>query len=241
MAKFIKFTIDGEECMAQEGKYVVDAARENGIYIPTLCNVQGIKPKGACRICSVKINGRLMTACTTPVTDGMIIENDHADIQELRKSIIELLFVEGNHLCPSCEKSGSCELQALAYRFEMMVPRFPYFFPLREIDASHPKIIKDHNRCILCKRCIRVIKDKDGKNIFAFRDRGHHTGIYIDPELADNLTDELADKAADICPVGAILKRESGFKTPIGNRKYDQEPIGADVEKINPSNGRKKS
>lgn len=237
MAKFIKFTIDGEECMAEEGMYLVDAARENSIYIPTLCNIQGVKPKGACRICSVKINGRFMTSCTTPVTDGMVVEHDTSEIQELRKSIIEMMFVEGNHLCPSCEKSGDCELQALAYRFNMMAPRFSFLFPVREIDASHPKIIKDHNRCILCKRCVRVIKDEEGKSIFAFRNRGLDTEIYIDPELAGLLTDELADKAVEICPVGAILKREAAFRTPIGQRKYDKEPIGADIENHHDNKG----
>src|SRR6056297_1407189 len=116
----IKFTIDGVECMAEEGKYIVDAARDNGIYIPTLCNIEGVKPRGACRICSVIVNGRPMTACTTPVTDGMEIESDTEELQGIRKAIIEALFVEGNHFCPSCEKSGCCDLQALAYRYSMM-------------------------------------------------------------------------------------------------------------------------
>ena len=172
-----------------------------------------------------------MTSCTTPITDGMEIENNISEIIDLRNSIVELLFVEGNHLCPSCEKSGSCELQALAYRFHMSVPRFPYLFPTRNIDSTHPKIIKDHNRCILCKRCIRIIKDEDGKSIFAFWKRGHETKIYVDPDLADKLTDELAQKAMDICPVGAILKREKGFDIPMGQRKYDKEPIGSEIEK----------
>ena len=110
MAQLVKFTIDGNECMAEEGKFLVDAAKENHVYIPTLCNYEGLKPKGACRICTVKINGKLMTSCTTPVKDGMVIESNTDEIIDIRKSIVEMLFVEGNHLCPSCEKSGSCEL-----------------------------------------------------------------------------------------------------------------------------------
>jgi len=231
MGKLITFKIDGVECMAEEGIYIVDAARENGIYIPTLCNIPGVKPKGSCRICTVMVNGRPMTACTTPVANGMDIENDNPEIQELRKQIVELLFVEGNHFCPSCEKSGNCMLQALAYRLGMMVPRYPFMFPVRDVDASNPKIIKDHNRCILCKRCMRAIKTEDGKNIFAFGKRGHKAQINIDPELADQLTDELAQKAMDICPVGAILVKEKGYQTPIGQRKYDKEPIGSDIQK----------
>ncbi len=230
MGKVSTFTIDGVKCMAGEGSYIVDAARQNNIYIPTLCDVQGVPPKGACRTCTVRVNGKLMTSCTSRVHDGMEIENNVPELNDLRKSIIEMLFVEGNHLCPTCEKSGNCELQALAYRYAITVPRYPFLFPRRNIDFTHPRIIKDHNRCILCKRCIRVIKDKDGKNIFAFLNRGFKTRIYVDPDLAENLTEELAQKAVDICPVGAIIKRGQGFETPIGRRKYDKHPIGSELE-----------
>ncbi len=233
MNQIVKFTIDGTECMAQKGEYLVDAAKENGIFIPTLCNYPGIKPKGSCRICSVRVNGRLMTACTTPVTEGMDVENDVSDLNELRKSIIELLFVEGNHFCPACEKSGNCEMQALAYKYGIMAPRFPYAFPQREIDASNPKLIKDQNRCILCKRCIRAITDEKGRNIFAYKKRSNRVEIGIDPKIGKELTDEMAQKAMDICPVGALLVRGKGFDTPIGKRKYDLEPIGSDIEKMN--------
>ncbi len=231
MSTLIKFTIDGVECMAEAGTYIVEAARENGIYIPTLCNIRGVKPRGSCRICSVKVNGRPMTSCTTPVADGMEIENNTPEINDIRKAIIEALFVEGNHFCPACEKSGCCELQALAYRFKMMVPRFPYNFPRKEVDASSPKLIKDHNRCILCKRCIRAIKTEDGKNVFAFVKRGRNVRIIMDPVLGEQMSDELAQKAVEICPVGALLPREKGYQTPIGKRKYDLEPIGSDIEK----------
>jgi len=231
MSTLIKFKIDGVECMAESGAYIVEAARENGIYIPTLCNIQGVKPRGSCRICTVLVNGRPMSACTTPVASGMEIVNDTAELNDIRKAIVEALFVEGNHFCPSCEKSGNCELQALAYRFQMMVPRFPFDFPVRDIDASNPKIIKDHNRCILCKRCIRAIKTEDGKSVFAFKKRGRKLEINVDPDLGDLFTDELAAKAAEICPVGAILLRETGYEVPIGQRKFDKEPIGSDIEK----------
>jgi [NiFe] hydrogenase diaphorase moiety small subunit len=218
--------------MAARGEFILNAARENGIYIPTLCNYPGVKPKGGCRICTVRVNGRLMTACTTPVAEGMNIENEIKDIVELRRSIIELLFVEGNHFCPACEKSGNCELQALAYRFQMLVPRFPFQFPLRKIDASHPKIIKEQNRCILCKRCIRAIRDENGKSIFAYRRRSSRVEVVVDPKLGKQLTDELAQRAMDVCPVGSIIVKEKGFITPIGERKYDKLPIGSDIEKM---------
>lgn len=229
MSNLIKFKIDGAECMAAAGTFIVDAAKQNGIYIPTLCNMAGVKPQGACRICTVKINGRLMTSCTTPVTDGMEIENNSTDIVELRKSIVELLFVSGNHFCPACEKSGNCELQALAYIYQMMVPRFPYDFPRREVDASSPYIIKDQNRCVYCKRCIKSVKDDEGRSYFAFKHRGNHLEVVLDEEMGKTITIEKAELAMQNCPVGSILVKEKGFIQPIGERKFDKQPIGSDV------------
>ena len=232
MNKIVKLTIDGQECMANRDQYIVEVANENGIYIPTLCNYTGVTPKGGCRICTVRVNGKLSTACTTPVSEGMKIENNTSDLNHLRKSIIELLFVEGNHFCPSCEKSGNCELQALAYRFKIMAPRFPFMFPVRKVDASHPKIIKDQNRCILCKRCIRAIKDEKGRSVFAYRRRSSRVEVVVDSKLGKQLTDELAQKAMDVCPVGSILVKEKGFLIPVGERKYDNNPIGSDIENL---------
>ncbi|PKP54184.1 MAG: NADP oxidoreductase [Bacteroidetes bacterium HGW-Bacteroidetes-1] len=230
MSNLIKFKIDGVECMAEAGTYIIEAAKKNGVYIPTLCNMPNLKPKGSCRICTVKINGRLMTSCTTPVADGMEIESTSAEISELRKSIIELLFVSGNHFCPSCEKSGNCELQALGYLYQMMVPRFPFDFPVKGIDASSPKIIKDQNRCILCKRCIKSIKDAEDRSFFAFRGRGNHLEVVLDAELASTMTDAQAEEAMRNCPVGSIIVKEKGFAIPIGKRKFDHNPIGSNVK-----------
>jgi [NiFe] hydrogenase diaphorase moiety small subunit len=229
MSETIKFTIDGKEVVAKNGQNIIDAARENGIYIPSLCHITGVKAAGSCRICNVKVNGKFMTACTTPVGEGMLVENDTSEVNELRKSIVEVLFVEGNHYCPFCEKSGNCELQALGYRFNMMVPRFPYQFPVKEVDANSTLIYHDKNRCIACKRCVRSIK-KDGKNVFAFRERGHKLSVSIDNELASLLSEQEALEAMEICPVGAIIKKEIGFKIPIGQRKFDTQPIGSDIE-----------
>jgi [NiFe] hydrogenase diaphorase moiety small subunit len=230
MSQKVTFTIDGKSCTGEAGSFIVDAAAELGIYIPTLCHMKGEKPAGSCRICTVKVNGRSVAACTTPLEDGMVIENHTEELNEIRKVIVELMFVEGNHFCPSCEKSGNCELQAIAYRYQMMVPRFPYMFPMREVDATSPKIYLDTNRCIFCKKCVRSIKDEKGRSIFAFRNRGAHLEISMDKGLAAHMSDEQAQQAMDICPVGAILKKEVGFVVPIGQRKYDHVPIGSDIE-----------
>ena len=226
----IKFEIDGKTCYARPGQSIIDAAKDNGIYIPSLCHVEGVKPAGSCRICNVKVNGRNMTACTTPAAEDMVVENNTTELNELRKAIIEVLFVSGNHFCPACEKSGNCELQALAYRFQMMVPRFPYEFPVKGVEAHGNYLFHDRNRCVLCKRCIRTIR-KDGKNVFAYHGRGgEHLHVVMDIELATQLTEEEAQEAMDICPVGAILKKEEGFRVPIGERKFDKMPIGSEIE-----------
>lgn len=231
MDEKIKFTIDGKECHANPGQSIIDAAKENKVFIPSLCHVEGVKPAGSCRVCNVKVNGRYMTACTTPVSEGMEVENNTEELNEVRKVILEVLFVAGNHFCPACEKSGNCELQALAYRYQMMVPRFKYEFPIKGVDASTPMIYHDRNRCILCKRCIRTVKKED-KDVFAFKNRGgEHLHVVLDHELADRLTEEEALEAMEICPVGAILKKERGYYSPIGRRKYDNEPIGSEIEK----------
>ncbi len=227
--KEIKFKIDGKDCVGKSGQTIVEAAKDNGIYIPTLCHFEGLKPAGTCRICTVKVGGRNMAACTTPVAEGMVIENKTSEIEDMRKAIIEMLFVEGNHMCPTCEKSGNCELQALGYIYTMMVPRFPYLFPTRSVDASIPRLYIDRNRCVQCLRCVRGVVTADGKRVFGLVNRGGKAAISADKDLAAALTDEQAQKAMDLCPVGAILKKGVGFKIPIGKRKYDNKPIGSDL------------
>ncbi len=229
----IKIKIDGKTIMAEKGKTILEAARDQGIYIPTLCHFPGVPPKGACRLCTVKVNNRYMTSCSTPAVDGMIIENFTDEIEDFRKGIIELLFVSGNHFCPTCEKSGNCELQALAYRYKMLVPRFPFMFPKKNVNASSPKLIKDQNRCIMCKRCIKTIKDKEGKRYFAFKYRGEKLEVVLDEKMGKTIPDNLAKQAMENCPTGSILYKGIGFRQPIGSRKFDKKPIGSEFEKQN--------
>jgi [NiFe] hydrogenase diaphorase moiety small subunit len=228
--RVIRFELDGKECTAKPGQTIVEAARDNGIYIPVLCWYKGMKPAGICRMCTVKVGGRNMAACTTPVAEGMMVESDIPELEDMRRAIVEMLFVEGNHLCPSCEKSGNCDLQALGYRYKMLAPRFPYQFPQRRIDATYTKIMIDNNRCVQCRRCVRGITTKDGRHIFAMTKRSGKSTITADRELEAKMSDELAKKAMDQCPVGAILKKEVGFAVPIGKRKYDKKPIGSEVQ-----------
>ncbi|MFO8070522.1 MAG: 2Fe-2S iron-sulfur cluster-binding protein [Polyangia bacterium] len=231
MSEEFTIEIDGVEVGAEAGQTIMEAADVAGIYIPRLCALDELSPHGSCRLCTVKANGRPQAACTQPVAPGMAVENDTEELNAMRAAIVDMLFVEGNHFCMFCEKSGNCELQALAYRFGITAPRYPYMFPQRDVDASHPDIFIDHNRCILCARCIRASRDVDGKNVFQFVGRGHEKRVAVNAEarLADTNVD-VTDKAIDVCPVGAILRKRVGYEVPVGKRQYDHEPIGSEIE-----------
>ena len=227
----IRFSIDGVEIEAHRGQTIIEAADEAGVYIPRLCYLKGLVSHGSCRVCTVMVNGRPQAACTQPVTAGMVVENDTEALKEARKNIVEMLFVEGNHFCMFCEKSGNCELQAMAYRFGIAAPRFPFMFPERTLDATHPEVFVDRNRCILCGRCVRASRDVDGKNVFQFVGRGPEKKVAVNAEANLGDTDlSGADRAVEVCPVGAILKKKVGFSVPVGERLYDTRPIGTDIE-----------
>ena len=231
MSEKITFTIDGKTVKGDPEQTILEAAEAEGIYIPRLCFMKGLTPHGSCRICTVKANGRFMSACTTPATPGMVIENDTDEINDLRKNLLDMLFVEGNHFCMFCEKSGNCELQGLAYRMGIPAPKYPYLYPDREVDFSHPDIFVDHNRCILCGRCVRTSKELDGKNVFQFVGRGSDKKVAVNSDADLKGTDiEARDKAVNACPVGALMPKRVGYKVPIGKRMYDKQPIGSDVE-----------
>jgi [NiFe] hydrogenase diaphorase moiety small subunit len=227
----VKITIDGRVVEARAGLTILQAASEAKIYVPHLCYHKDLIPGGHCRVCTIKVNGKPINACTMEVGGGMVIENDTAELNDLRKSIIEMLFVEGNHICPGCEKSGNCELQALAYRFGMMSPRYPYLFPAKPVDGSHPNVYIDRNRCILCGRCVRSSRQVDRKNVFGFEGRGIGTRLAVDARHSLSETDlGAADKASSYCPTGSLVVKRVGWKIPVGKRKYDSEPIGSDIE-----------
>jgi [NiFe] hydrogenase diaphorase moiety small subunit len=226
------FTLDGKSVRFVEGQSIMQAALAAGIYIPHLCYHPEFKPHGSCKLCTVKVGGRQTASCTTLAQSGMEVESDTQALNDQRRMLTQMLFVEGNHFCPSCEKSGDCTLQATAYQLGMMSAHFVPFFPSRPLDASHPDLLLDFNRCILCSLCVRASRDVDRKNVFALSGRGMRTHLIVNAKsgrLADtDLT--LEDKAAQVCPVGVILRKDKGFAVPIGKRKYDLKPISAYVE-----------
>ncbi len=218
--------IDGQTIDFEPGQTIIEAAMAAGIYIPHLCWHPEFPPHGSCKLCSVKVNGRLCSACSFPAAEGQEVVANSEELRQLRLALTQMLFVEGNHFCPSCEKSGQCELQAMGYYVGMTDNHYPHFFPIREIDASHPHVLLDRDRCIFCELCVRA-SQAEGKNVFELAGRGIHTRLVVNSptgKLGDSDLD-VNDRAANICPVGAIVIKETAFRTPIGQRKYDHKTI----------------
>ena len=205
----------------------MDAALRAGEYIPHLCHNPEFTPHGSCRVCVVEVNGRQVSACTQPALEDVDVDNASGTIMNNRRALLQMLFVEGNHVCPGCEKSGACQLQAVAYYTNMLSPHYTHFFPQRTVDASHPDTAIDYNRCILCELCVRASRDVDRKNIFAIDGRGINSRLVINTPSGKLGDSDFAatDKAAHVCPVGAILPKHKGFEKPIGERLYDRQPI----------------
>ena len=220
-------TIDGVTIPFEEGQTIIQAATAAGIYIPHLCHNPEFTPHGSCKLCTVKVNGRNCSACTFPAMDGQEVINNAKDLNADRQKITQMLFVEGNHFCPSCEKTGNCQLQAVAYHLNMLDDHFPLFYPHRELDASHEEILIDHNRCIFCTLCVRASQEQDGKDVFAISGRGINKHLIVNSEtgLLKDTDMSASDKAAHICPTGAILIKHTAYQVPIGKRIYDHQQI----------------
>ena len=225
----LSFLLDGQEVPFREGQTVLQAALAAGHYIPHLCWRPELEPHSSCRLCTVIISGRPFCACTQPAMKGQKVECDTPELNAMRREVTQLLFVEGNHYCPSCEKSGACRLQATAYLLGMEESHYPHQFPQRERDSSHPEVNLDRDRCIRCEICVRASRELDGKNVFGIHGRGVQsrlavnspTGLLADSELSAQ------DQAVRLCPTGALTLKGIGFEVPIGRRKYEVEPIEA--------------
>ncbi|MBS0435416.1 MAG: (2Fe-2S)-binding protein [Proteobacteria bacterium] len=226
------FTLDGEDVPFEPGETILQAARRAGRYIPHLCWHPEFAPHGSCRICTVKVDGRMGAACTVRAAPGLEVQSATEELNAQRKTLLQMLFVEGNHFCPSCEKSGNCLLQATAYQMGMEGPHFEELYPDRRVDASHPDMLLDLNRCILCELCVRASREVDGKNVFAIAGHGIAAHLVVNSEsgrLADTGFAS-TDRAASVCPVGVILPKRRGFVIPIGQRRYD-EGTAADADR----------
>lgn len=232
MADLVNITIDGKTIQAEAGKNLMQVARENGIFIPSLCFYEHIEPPlGTCRVCTCRINGRYNPACTEKVSEGLTVEVNTPELLDTRKALVEMMFAEGNHICPSCEKSGNCDLQHMGYELGVSHTRFPHLFKDRLVDFNPQRMVMEHNRCIKCLRCVVDVKTHDGKRVFNYQERGNETYVGIDYEQEARLTEEEAANAMRICPTGAIIVRGLSLAAPFGDRKFDQESVQKDYNK----------
>jgi bidirectional [NiFe] hydrogenase diaphorase subunit len=204
-------TIDGQLVSASADQTVLDAAHEAGIFIPALCRLEGVSMVGACRICLVEIAGsnRLVPSCVTKVAEGMEIRTNTDRIRDYRRMILELLFAERNHVCAVCVANGHCELQDLALAVGMDHVRFDYVFPSHQVDVTHERYGIDHNRCVLCARCVRVCDEVEGAHTWDIAGRGAQAHVITDLNQpwgqAKSCT--ACGKCVQACPTGAIFRR----------------------------------
>jgi bidirectional [NiFe] hydrogenase diaphorase subunit len=209
----ISIRIDGEFVNAREGQSILEVARASGKYIPTLCDLPGISSVGACRLCIVEVSGinRLLPACTTPVQDGMSVVTSSEKLVRYRRIALEFLFAERNHQCAVCVSNNHCELQAMAQKMGVNSVRYPYSYPKLPVDTSHPRYVLDHNRCILCTRCVRVCSEVEGAHVWDIAGRGVRSLVTADMAkpwgMARGCTS--CGKCVQVCPTGALA--EKGF------------------------------
>jgi len=211
----ITLNINGKQCKGKQGDSVLDVCTANGIDVPTLCHYKGLSDVGACRLCLVEIEKErnFVPACTHPAGDGQVVKTSNEKLEKYRRLILELMFTERNHLCAYCVDSGDCELQSLAYKYQMDNARYQYAWPNQVTDSSNPFLVMDHNRCILCGRCIRTCDEITGAHALDFGKRGWKTNVCAD------INQPLGESSCvscggcfQACPTGAIFSKASAYR-----------------------------
>src|SRR5258707_3388732 len=216
--------IDGQEVSARRGQTILEVAREHDISIPTLCHLEGLSEVGACRLCLVEIKGsnKLLPACVATVSEGMVISTHTERLQKHRRSILELLFTERNHICSVCVSNGHCELQSLAQGLEITHVHFPYRYPRVLVDGSHDRFIVDHNRCILCTRCVRVCEEIEGAHTWDVMGRGIDAKVITDlnQPWGSSETCTGCGKCVHVCPTGALFEKGRSVAEMLKRRQF---------------------
>lgn len=204
-------TINGMDVSARAEQTILDAAREAGISIPTLCHLDGLSEVGACRLCVVEVkgSGRLLPACVTHVEERMEVTTQSDRLAKYRRMILELFFAERNHICSICVSNGACELQDLAQSQGLTHIEFPYRYPRLPVDSSHERFTMDHNRCILCTRCVRVCGEIEGAHTWGVMGRGVEARVITDLDQPWGTSDTCTNcgKCVQVCPTGALFEK----------------------------------
>jgi bidirectional [NiFe] hydrogenase diaphorase subunit len=216
--------LDGKPVSAREEETVLDLCREHGVKLPTLCHLEGLSEVGACRLCLVEVKGspRLHAACVTRAEEGMEITTGSERLQRYRRQIVELLFAERNHVCAICVVNGNCELQAVASRVGMDHVRYQYRHPATELDASHPRFVLDHGRCILCTRCVRVCDEIEGAHTWDVAGRGTLARVITDLAAPWGQSDSCTScgKCVQVCPTGSLFEKAHAAGGMAKNRDF---------------------
>lgn len=231
MEEIKTLTIDGELVSAAASATILTAAREHGLEIPTLCHLAGLETVGACRLCLVEIEGqnKLQPACVTKVEENMVVTTKSSRLLKYRRMIVEMLFAEGNHVCSVCVTNGHCELQNLGYAMGMDSVRFDYLYPQKTVDATHSRFVLDHNRCVLCSRCVRVCDEIEGAHTWDIAGRGITSYVITDlaGDWGASRTCTSCGKCVLVCPTGALFEKGKAVAEMSKNRDFLEYIVNA--------------
>lgn len=211
----MNITIDGKECSFRQGQTIYEVARDHGITIPVLCHQEQLKPAGACRVCVVEVVGArsLVVSCATPAEQGMIVYTDTERVRRARRVIVELLLAQGNHNCLTCEASGDCVLQDLAYRFGIEHVRFASPAQGWPIEQGNPMIARDMNKCVLCGLCVRACNELQVNGVLDYAHRGPRATVGpAFQQTYEASSCVFCGECVRVCPVGALYERQGRFR-----------------------------